>query len=110
MVVGSSPTRRSGSILNVAPCSSPTPSSLLGMASGAPLGPELLDRGKRYPDTLTCRLAVAMGREGRAWRPRAALERRDRRAMVIVFIFSFFFFLLLFLCFALGFGFCCASG
>ena len=83
MVVGSSPTRRSGSILKVAPCSSPTPSSLLGMASGAPPGPELLARGKRYPDTLTCRLAVAMGREGRAWRTRAALERRVRRAMAI---------------------------
>jgi hypothetical protein len=73
MVAASSPTRRRGSILKEAPSSSPTCISGLG---GLSLAEEAL-RGKRYGERLTCREAVAMGRERRDGRRRRAVGRRE---------------------------------
>lgn len=88
MVVGSSPTRRRGSILKLAPWSSPTSSSESGIASGEL--EELLEalRGMMYPDRLTWRLAVAMGRESRAMQCRVVGRRMVWRDAIVDVFFA----------------------
>lgn len=80
----SSPVRRNGSILNFAPCSSPTSRSRADEDEDEES--LLLDRGTMYPDRLTCLLAVAMGRDGRHWKreqPRVAGRRALWRVAMV---------------------------
>ena len=79
MVAGSSPTLRSGSILKVAPCSSPTSRSLFCWLSMLSL---LADREKAMTYLLATEVAGRTAAEARA--KVAAAGRRARREEAIV--------------------------